>query len=182
VVSSAACGTRQWPDLDLDGMLALGERLGARARGGEVLLLFGAMGAGKTTLVRALARGLAITRPDRVSSPTYNICVEHAGPHPLIHVDLCRLGELGDDDAAASASDAAFEALGLGELAERMARGDARELLVVEWAQLWPEPPVDALHGRITRPPDDPSRRSIVLTATGPRARVWLEALADEPG
>ncbi|MBC8074039.1 MAG: tRNA (adenosine(37)-N6)-threonylcarbamoyltransferase complex ATPase subunit type 1 TsaE [Deltaproteobacteria bacterium] len=178
-MSSAACDTREWRALDLDGVLALGERLGVHARGGEVLLLFGAMGAGKTTMVRALARGLAITRPDRVSSPTYNICVEHAGPHPLVHVDLCRLAELGDDDAV-SASDAAFEALGLGELAERMARVDARELLVVEWAQLWPDPPADALHGRITRASDDPGLRSIVLTATGPRALAWLAALADE--
>src|SRR5690242_629161 len=47
--------TRRWPALDLAELLALGERLGAAAHGGEVLLLSGPMGAGKTTLVRALA-------------------------------------------------------------------------------------------------------------------------------
>lgn len=170
--------TRRWPALDLHAMLALGERLGASAKGGEVLLLRGPMGAGKTTLVRALARGLAVVRPDRVSSPTYNICVEHDGPRPLVHVDLCRVGELGDFEAATSASDAAFEALGLDELAARLARPGARELLAVEWSELWPDPPADALVAELVVHHEDPALRSIELRAAGPRAQAWLDALA----
>jgi tRNA threonylcarbamoyl adenosine modification protein YjeE len=168
--------TSRFSALDLAELLALGERLGAAAKGGEVLLLEGPMGAGKTTLVRALARGLAVDRPERVCSPTFNICVEHPGPHPLVHVDLCRLGELGDVDRS-DASSAAFEALGMEELADRIARADARELLAVEWAELWPGARIDALVARIAYVRDDPSRRALELVANGTRAAAWLAAL-----
>jgi tRNA threonylcarbamoyladenosine biosynthesis protein TsaE len=176
----ASTHTRRWSALDEGGLLALGERLGAVAQGGEVLLLRGGMGAGKTTLVRALARGLAVTRPDRVSSPTYNICVEHPGPYPLVHVDLCRLGELGELDAGARASAAAFEALGLDELAVRLARSGAREVLAIEWSELWSDAPADALHASIERVAGDASR-ALELRAGGTRAIAWLDALG-EPG
>lgn len=169
--------TRRWPVLDERELLALGERLGASAVGGEVLLLSGPMGAGKTTLVRALARGLRVLRPDRVCSPTFAICVEHPGPRPLVHVDLCRLGELGDFDCGADASAAAFEALGLDELAARLAQPGAREVLAIEWAELWSDAPRDALHARLAHIADDAEHRVLELAASGPRARAWLDAL-----
>lgn len=65
----------------------LGERLGARLIAGCVLALRGDLGAGKTTLVRGLARGLAVDDPDAVSSPTYLLVVEHPGRVRLLHAD-----------------------------------------------------------------------------------------------
>jgi tRNA threonylcarbamoyladenosine biosynthesis protein TsaE len=49
--------------------------------------LVGELGAGKTTLVRGLARGLRLDDPEGVQSPTYLLVVEHAGPVRLLHAD-----------------------------------------------------------------------------------------------
>jgi tRNA threonylcarbamoyl adenosine modification protein YjeE len=137
--------------------------LGRSLRPGDVVLLFGPMGAGKTTFTRALAHGLGVARPERVCSPTFNLLLVHAGPVPLVHADLCRLGELGSD-AAPSISSAAFEALGLGELA------DARRVLVVEWAEYWADPPADRLELRLSAPADVPDRRGLAVIPHGARA------------
>jgi tRNA threonylcarbamoyladenosine biosynthesis protein TsaE len=90
---NGATGPRPSPRLDLRlpadpaATEALGQRLGARLRAGAVLGLVGDLGAGKTTLVRGLARGLGIDDPDAVASPTYLLVVEHPGPVPLLHAD-----------------------------------------------------------------------------------------------
>lgn len=99
---------------------ALAERLGRHVRGGDVLLLVGDLGAGKTTFVRGLARGMGV-RGD-VMSPTFQLVRQYGGPVPLAHVDLYRL----DDDAA-------LDDLGLDEMLD----GGA---LVVEWGDRlrWP--------------------------------------------
>src|SRR5438105_5351500 len=67
----------------------LGERLGALARPGDVFALWGELGAGKTVLVRGLARGLAVR--GAVSSPTFVLVNEYDGPTPLYHIDFYRL-------------------------------------------------------------------------------------------
>jgi tRNA threonylcarbamoyladenosine biosynthesis protein TsaE len=78
---------------------ALGERLAAGLRAGDLIVLSGPLGAGKTALVRGLARGLGVAGP--VTSPTFVIAREHrplpggAGV-PLVHVDAYRLGTVGD--------------------------------------------------------------------------------------
>jgi tRNA threonylcarbamoyladenosine biosynthesis protein TsaE len=83
---------------------ALGERLAAGLSAGDLVVLSGPLGAGKTALVRGLARGLGVAGP--VTSPTFVIAREHrplpggAGV-PLVHVDAYRLGsgaELDDLD------------------------------------------------------------------------------------
>src|SRR5436305_10039110 len=75
---------------------ALGEALGRAARGGELIGLVGELGAGKTCLVRGLARGLGID-PERVHSPSFTIVTEYPGGRlPLAHVDLYRLEAPGD--------------------------------------------------------------------------------------
>ncbi len=68
---------------------ALGERLGKCLPSGSVLALYGDLGAGKTALVRGLARGLGIT--ESVSSPTFTIVNEYPGHPALFHFDLYRL-------------------------------------------------------------------------------------------
>ena len=69
---------------------ALGEALGSRLRGGEIIAYVGDLGAGKTAFTRGLARGLGISM--RVTSPTYTIVNEYLGGRlPLFHFDMYRL-------------------------------------------------------------------------------------------
>jgi tRNA threonylcarbamoyladenosine biosynthesis protein TsaE len=69
---------------------ALGERLGRAARQGLVLALSGDLGAGKTQLVKGIARGLGVTA--RVHSPTFTLVNEYGGGRlRLFHLDLYRL-------------------------------------------------------------------------------------------
>jgi len=91
------------------------EALAATRRPGDVLLLSGPLGAGKTAFVRGLARGLGID-PDEVSSPTFTLVHEYRGGRlRLFHVDLYRLGTAGAED------------LGLDEL------GVDDGVLAIEW-------------------------------------------------
>ena len=71
---------------------AMGERLGEAARAGDVFLLDGPFGAGKTQLVQGLARGLGVDSP--VTSPSFILAQEHQGRVPLYHLDLFRLEAL----------------------------------------------------------------------------------------
>ena len=91
---------------------ALGHALGLVLRRGDLVLLAGPLGAGKTVLTRGIAAGLGVQ--GRVSSPTFIIAREHpAGPRgiPLVHVDAYRLGgdldELDDLDLDSELVDSA---------------------------------------------------------------------------
>ena len=101
----------------------LGAALAARIRAGDVVALFGDLGAGKTTLARGLLRGLGFEGD--VASPTFPIVQTYEELRvPLWHVDLYRIEEPGEID----------------ELALDEARGDMA--LVIEWperlgARLW---------------------------------------------
>jgi tRNA threonylcarbamoyladenosine biosynthesis protein TsaE len=74
---------------------AFGERLGALLRAGDLVLLDGPLGAGKTVLVQGIAAGMGVRGP--VSSPTFVIARVHQSNHengvPLVHVDAYRLGD-----------------------------------------------------------------------------------------
>jgi len=74
-----------------DETRALGERLGRVLAAGDVLLLSGELGAGKTLFVQGLARGLGFAGP--VSSKSFVIMGEYAGREKLYHTDLYRLDE-----------------------------------------------------------------------------------------
>lgn len=76
-----------------EAMRELGAAIGSRCAGGDVLVLAGDLGSGKTTLTQGIARGLGIVEP--VTSPTFVIAREHAQPSgalTLVHVDAYRLG------------------------------------------------------------------------------------------
>ena len=81
----------RWPGLDLAAMNRLGRYLGREARPGDVLLLAGDLGAGKTTLTRAIAAGLEVPPEVPVTSPTFALLHEYPGRLPLYHIDLYRL-------------------------------------------------------------------------------------------
>jgi tRNA threonylcarbamoyladenosine biosynthesis protein TsaE len=74
----------------------LAQALGASMRGGEVVLLSGVLGAGKTAFVRGLARGLGVD-PEEVASPTFVLLTSYPGRLRLHHADLYRLAGDGDD-------------------------------------------------------------------------------------
>ncbi len=72
----------------------LGELLGGLVRPGDVVLLWGDLGAGKTTFARGLARGAGVAEP--VTSPTFTLLHEYQGRFPVYHCDLYRWRE-GED-------------------------------------------------------------------------------------
>ena len=103
--------------------IRFGESLGRSLKAGDLLLLYGELGAGKTTLVRGIARGIGYR--GRVSSPTFALAHMYRGGRlTLHHLDLYRLkaGETSE--------------LGLDELL-----ADPRGAMVVEWPQAawWPK-------------------------------------------
>ena len=81
------------------GTEALGARLAERLRPGDVVLLCGELGTGKTTLVRGACRALGVTDP--VTSPTFTIGQRYGGGRmPVSHLDLYRLQTLEGEDPA----------------------------------------------------------------------------------
>jgi tRNA threonylcarbamoyladenosine biosynthesis protein TsaE len=157
-------------------LLDAARALGARLEPGDVVLLEGPMGAGKTTFTRALAEGLGVMRPDRVRSPTFNLWLEHAGPRPLAHVDLFRLAA-DDDPTPGSVGAAAFEALGLAEAIDAgTLAGTGPVVLVVEWAELWAEPPAAALRIELRPDPTNSGHRTLIASASGERPQALLRA------
>jgi tRNA threonylcarbamoyladenosine biosynthesis protein TsaE len=137
-----------------DETQSLGEALAARLRVGDVLLLQGPLGAGKTCFVSGLARGLAVT--GRVRSPSFTLINEYGGEPRLFHLDLYRLTEA--------------EAVGLG-LQEMIERG----VLAVEWGERLPvEFAADAL--RLDFEIASANERVLVASGGGPRGRALLEA------
>jgi tRNA threonylcarbamoyladenosine biosynthesis protein TsaE len=125
-----------------------GERLARRLRAGDVLLLYGDLGAGKTAFVRGLARGLGAS-PDDVSSPTFTLIQEYRGPVTLYHVDLYRLQPIEVPD------------LGLDELVS------ADAVVAIEWAERWLERPANAWQITFEHAGDD--RRRIRIADPGSR-------------
>ncbi len=82
----------------------VGRALGEATAPGDVLLLEGAFGVGKTVLVQGLAAGLDVEAP--VTSPSFVLMVQHRGRLPLSHVDLYRLGGRLDDEMLEAIADA----------------------------------------------------------------------------
>ncbi|MSQ14630.1 MAG: tRNA (adenosine(37)-N6)-threonylcarbamoyltransferase complex ATPase subunit type 1 TsaE [Dehalococcoidia bacterium] len=70
---------------------SLGELIGSLVEPGDVLLLVGSLGSGKTRLTQGIGEGMGID--DSIASPTFVIVMEHRGTLPLYHVDLYRLEE-----------------------------------------------------------------------------------------
>ena len=75
---------------------AAGAQLAAGLKPGDIVLVEGEMGAGKTTFVRGAARALGVTKP--VTSPTFTLGNRYDGDVPVTHLDLHRLSTLAGED------------------------------------------------------------------------------------
>jgi tRNA threonylcarbamoyladenosine biosynthesis protein TsaE len=129
-----------------------GRSLAARLSAGDVVLLYGDLGAGKTAFVRGLALGLG-TSPDEVSSPTFTLIHEYRGERlTLFHADLYRLTPLESTD------------IGLDEVGED-------GVLAVEWADRLERLPASPLTVRIEVA--GPTERRIVVR--GPASGAALQ-------
>lgn len=135
----------------------LAARIASVLEPGDLVILSGALGTGKTFLVRALCRKLGLPERVRVTSPTFTLVNEYETRPPIAHADLYRL-------------DAPNEVRELGLDAQR----DEGRAVLVEWG----EPYVDVLGGDalIVSLALDP-RRAIVV-ATGPRAAKMRQDLS----
>jgi tRNA threonylcarbamoyladenosine biosynthesis protein TsaE len=136
----------------------LGHALGAVAQAGDLVCLWGDLGAGKTHLAKAFAAGLGVT--ETVTSPSFVLMAEYRGRLPLFHIDPYRL--LSADDALAG-----------GLIDERQREG----VTLVEWPErLGDALPAARLDVRIDGTGDDP--RLITLVAGSDAYQRYLDVAA----
>jgi tRNA threonylcarbamoyladenosine biosynthesis protein TsaE len=136
--------------------LVLGRRIARVLAPGDLVVLSGPLGSGKTFLTRAICRALGLPPSIRVPSPTFTLVHEHPTDPPLSHADLYRLETPAD-----------VRALGLD------AQRDDGRVLVVEWGA----PYVELLGGDALVVELELDPRRARLTATGERSRAMLELL-----
>jgi len=138
---------------------AFGARLGRVARAGDVICLWGDLGAGKTVVAKGFGEGLGVTGTT-VSSPSFILMAEHRGRLPLFHIDLYRL-------------ESARDAFDGGLLDERQRDG----VTLVEWPDRLGEAlPMTRLDIRLL--PIGESSRTIDLRAVGDGLERYLGAAA----
>jgi tRNA threonylcarbamoyladenosine biosynthesis protein TsaE len=138
----------------------LGRAIGAVLKGGESLALSGALGAGKTALVRGIAAGLGAP-PEGVTSPTFVLLHEYRGRLPLAHIDLYRLNSLQE-----------VESIGLVDYLS------GPTVVAVEWADKAPGILADDRLEMELRHRTVESR-SIEFKATGPVSAALLARIRD---
>ncbi len=136
----------------------LGASIAERLEPGDLVILSGDLGAGKTFLSRAIARGLGVPHEVRITSPTFTLVHQYEARLPLVHADLYRIGAGGSIDD-----------LGLREL-----RADGAVLLV-EWGTPFEEElGGDAVRVTITIGKEG---REAVLEASGPRSAALVASI-----
>jgi tRNA threonylcarbamoyladenosine biosynthesis protein TsaE len=142
---------------------AVGEAISSLARPGDVIVLAGDLGAGKTAFVQGFGRGLGVH--ERITSPTFTLVHVYEGRLPIHHLDVYRLEQLS-------------EALDLG-LPEMLDEGG---VVLVEWGDaILPVLPHDLLEVRLTFGPGDDDRHIAfrpVGAAWAPRADALAGVLS----
>ena len=140
--------TGVWESSGEEDTFAVGVGVGERLSGGEILLLHGVLGAGKTVFVKGVAAGLGLD-VEEVTSPSFTLVNRYDGGRlTLYHIDLYRL-----DEGAAAA-----HAVDLDELL-----ADERAVIAVEWAERMGAYPLPegVWHVRIEGDGEDPRRISV---------------------
>ncbi|MCM3871523.1 MAG: tRNA (adenosine(37)-N6)-threonylcarbamoyltransferase complex ATPase subunit type 1 TsaE [Pyrinomonadaceae bacterium] len=144
--------TGEWVSEEPARTFGLGQQLGAQLIGGEILLLSGPLGAGKTVFVKGIAAALGLD-PTDVTSPTFTLVNPYSGRLTLYHIDLYRL-----DEGASAAHAVDLDGL----------LTDEDAVLVIEWAERlgrYPLPAGVVWRVVISGDGDDPRSISIHLAA-----------------
>ena len=126
----------------------LGVRIGTQLSGGEILLLSGPLGAGKTMLVKGIAHAIGLDEED-VTSPSFTLVNPHQGRLLLYHIDLYRL------DEGASAA----HAVDLDEILT-----DQAAVVIIEWGERLGRYPLPAGVWQVSISGDGDSPRQISIT------------------
>lgn len=129
----------------------IGNQLGEQLNGGEILLLSGSLGAGKTVFVKGIAEALGI-EPEEVTSPSFTLVNPYSGRLQLYHLDLYRL----------DTGPAAAHAVDLGELLT-----DDKAVIVIEWAERLGSYPLPGTVLNIEISGDGDEPRSIAISRAG---------------
>jgi tRNA threonylcarbamoyladenosine biosynthesis protein TsaE len=136
---------------------SVGAALGEFLREGDLVVLGGDLGAGKTTFVKGVARALGVRDP--VTSPTFTIVQEYDGPVPVAHVDIYRLQRVQE-----------LHDLGLEEMLDD-------RVVLVEWGDVVaPLLPSERVEVQLTIG-DAPDMRAIEIVAHGPGWAARRDAL-----
>jgi tRNA threonylcarbamoyladenosine biosynthesis protein TsaE len=109
---------RQFETHSANDAITLGEKIGKHLKAGDIVFLFGDLGAGKTTLTQGIARGLGVAKEEYVRSPTFTLVNQYKGKVPVFHIDLYRI-----------TSSHELEDLGLEEVFT------SEGISIVEWAE-----------------------------------------------
>jgi len=139
--------TGEWLSYGPAETFSIGKQVGEKLSGGEILLLDGPLGAGKTIFVKGIAASLDIN-PEEVTSPSFTLVNPYSGRLPLFHIDLYRLEQ----------GSAAAHAVDLEELLS-----DEGAVVVIEWANRLGRYPLPSKVWRITISGDGEEPRNIKL-------------------
>lgn len=135
-------------------LISIGQNIGSLLNSGDIIVLSGDLGAGKTTLTKGIAKGLNISQ--MIKSPTYTIVREYEGRLPLYHLDVYRVG---DDPDSIDLDDFLY--------------GDG--VTIIEWGELLDEDLLgDYLLISIAHHGDG---RQLTFEAFGPRSQEIREAI-----
>lgn len=143
----------------VDATRDLAAALAELARPGDLVLLVGDLGSGKTAFCQGFGRGLGID--DQITSPTFALVQTYTGRLDLNHLDVYRLGQVNE----------ALD-LGLNELL------DDGGVTLIEWGDtIAGVLPPDFLEVHLTAPPDAPEDRELDLVPVGPRWSARIRAV-----
>ncbi|HEV7859806.1 MAG TPA: tRNA (adenosine(37)-N6)-threonylcarbamoyltransferase complex ATPase subunit type 1 TsaE [Pyrinomonadaceae bacterium] len=140
--------TGNWTSKSDEDTLSLGARIGERLKGGEILLLDGPLGAGKTILVKGIASALGVDE-DEVTSPSFTLVNLYTGRLRLYHLDLYRLNEGAE----------AAHAVDLEELLT-----DEQAVVVIEWGARLGRYPLPSPVYHVSIDGDGDAPREIVIS------------------